>query len=89
LSDGHCILLRFIRYVHIRIVSARNGRAMSVNGLGIPMIEPSIAITPRSPTRASRRERDRDGAEAAVATDAVVRQAPPSPGTGKNVDKSA
>ncbi len=61
---------------------------MSVNNIGIRMIEPSIAITPRSATRPPRRERD--GAEATVATDAVVRQAPPAPppGTGKNVDKS-
>jgi hypothetical protein len=60
---------------------------MSVSSIGIQMILPNTGVTPKSPTPPP--GRDRDGGEAVVAVDAVVRQAPPPPGMGKKVDKSA
>jgi len=66
---------------------------MSVSSIGIQMIEPKTGTTQRSPTPPP--GRGRDGNEAVVAADAVVRQAPPSrpspppPGMGNKVDKSA
>jgi hypothetical protein len=59
---------------------------MSVSSIGIQMILPNTGVTPKSPAPPT--GRDRDG-EAVVAADAVVRQAPPPPGMGKKVDKSA
>ena len=60
---------------------------MSISSIGIQMITPKTGTTPRSsaPPPGS----DRDRSDAVVATDAVVRQAPPPPGMGKKVDKSA
>lgn len=65
---------------------------MSVNNIGIQMIEPKTGTTPRSLVPPP--GRGRDGNQAVVAADAVVRQGPPSrpapppPGMGNNVDKS-
>jgi hypothetical protein len=59
---------------------------MSASSIGIQMILPKTATSPKSPPPPPGRERD--SGDAAVALDAVVRQAPPPPGMGKLVDKT-
>ncbi len=59
---------------------------MSDSSIGILMIEPKTATSPKAPP-SSPRERDRENA--AFTPEAVTRQAPPPPGMGKLVDKTA
>ena len=59
---------------------------MSVSSIGIQMIEPKTATSSKSPP-SSPHERDR--VNAAFTAEAVTRQAPPPPGMGKLVDKTA
>jgi len=59
---------------------------MSDSSIGIQMIEPKTATSPKSPP-ATPKERDR--ANAAFTSEAVTRQSPPPPGMGKLVDKTA
>ncbi len=61
---------------------------MSDNTIGIMMIEPKTATSPKSPPSAPQgRERE----SAALTSEAVTRRSPPPPppGMGKLVDKSA
>jgi hypothetical protein len=59
---------------------------MSDSSIGIQMIEPKTATSPKAPPRPPQ-ERDRENA--AFTSEAVTRQAPPPPGMGKLVDKTA
>ena len=59
---------------------------MSDSSIGIQMITPKSATSPKSPPP-SPQQRDHDNA--AFTTEAVTRQAPPPPGMGKLVDKTA
>ena len=59
---------------------------MSDSTIGIMMIEPKTATSPKSPPSAPR---ERDYENAALTSEAVTRQAPPPPGMGKLVDKTA
>lgn len=60
---------------------------MSDSSIGIQMIMPKTGTSPKSPPPVPARERDSDNAMLTVA--AVERQAPPPPGMGKLVDKTA
>jgi len=59
---------------------------MSDNTIGILMITTKTAVSPKSSSSAPQgRERE----SATVSSEAVTRQAPPPPGMGKLVDKTA
>lgn len=59
---------------------------MSDSTIGIMIIEPKTATSSKSPPSAPKgRERE----SAALSSEAVSRQAPPPPGMGKLVDKTA
>lgn len=59
---------------------------MSTSSIGIQMIEPKTATSPKSPPTAPH---DRDRENAAFTSQAVTHKAPTAPGTGKLVDKTA
>lgn len=59
---------------------------MSDSTIGIQMITPKTAVSPKSSSSAPQ-ERERESA--ATTSEAVTRQAPPPPGMGKLVDKTA
>ncbi len=59
---------------------------MSDSSIGIQMIEPKTATSPKSPPSTPK---ERDRVNAAFTEQPVTRQAPPPPGMGKLVDKTA
>lgn len=60
---------------------------MTDNGIGIQMIMPKSGTSPRSSPPPAANDHDSDVSTLTVS--AVVRQAPPPPGMGKLVDKTA
>ncbi len=58
---------------------------MSTSRIGVQVIMPK---TGKSPKQTTTPEDERDTDNAAVAADAVAKQAPPPPGMGKLVDKT-
>jgi len=61
--------------------------SMSDYGIGIQMILPKTATSPKSSPPPAAKNHDSDNSTLTVS--AVVRQAPPPPGMGKLVDKTA
>jgi len=59
---------------------------MSDSSIGIQMIEPKTATSPKSPPSTPK---ERDRVNAAFTAQPVTRQPPPPPGMGKLVDKTA
>ncbi len=59
---------------------------MSASSIGIQVIMPKTGTSPKETPPPPANERDADNA--AVAADAVAKQAPPPPGMGKLVDKT-